>query len=312
MPDARNSLSVSVVIAVYNGAATVAHAIDSALAQRFDGFEVIVVNDGSTDGTAVVLDSYHNRIRVLTIANRGCGGARNAALSATRGRYLAFLDADDTWTPDKLAATVAPMGGDNAIVLSYSNLAAISPDGSAAQPIVSVDQTHAPSMDDMLARWWPIIPSTVVVRWDAFVACGGFDGDFRGASGYEDALLWLLLRERGPFAYIPEPLVTYRTEGTAIRMAKYLPQQALFITKVHQRYGSKARGLIRSTRDAYPAALGHEGLIALRRGDYLTARAFFVRALRYRPSDLKTAMRLLRTWLPARLAQILTGRTARS
>jgi glycosyltransferase involved in cell wall biosynthesis len=312
LPDARNSVSVSVVIAVYNGAATVAHAIDSALAQRFDGFEVIAVNDGSTDDTAAVLDSYHDRIRVLTIANRGCGGARNAALSTVHGRYLAFLDADDTWAPNKLAATVLPMERDSELVLAYSNLTAVSPDGSAAEAIVSAENAHAPSMDDMLARWWPIIPSTVVVRWDAFVACGGFDGDFRGASGYEDALLWLLLRERGPFAYMPEPLVTYRTESAAIRMAKYLPQQALFIAKVHKRYGSKARGLIRSTQDAYPAALGHEGLIALRRGDYLTARACFIRALRYHPSDLKTAMRLLRTWLPDRLARILTGRTAHS
>jgi glycosyltransferase involved in cell wall biosynthesis len=312
LPDAGNPVSVSVVIAVFNGATTVARAIDSALAQHFVGFEVIAVNDGSTDDTAAVLDSYHDRIRVLTIANRGCGGARNAALSAVRGRYLAFLDADDTWAPNKLAATVAPMEIDSGIVLTYSNLAALSPDGSTAGAIVSADKAHAPSMDDMLARWWPIIPSTVVVRWDAFVGCGGFDGDFRGASGYEDSLLWLLLRERGPFAYIPEQLVTYRTEGAAIRMGKYLPQQSLFIAKVHQRYGLKARGLIRSTWDAYPAALGHEGLLALRRGDYLTARAYFIRALRYRPSDLKTAMRLLRTWLPARLARTLTGRTARS
>jgi glycosyltransferase involved in cell wall biosynthesis len=312
LPDATNSFATSVVIVVYNGAAIVAGAIDSALAQRFDGFEVIVVNDGSTDKTAAVLESYRDRIRVMSITNRGCGGARNAALSIARGRYLAFLDADDAWTPDKLAATVAPMERDNKVVLTYSNLAPLASDGSAPEPIVWSDAAHAPSMDDMLTRWWPIIPSTVVVRRNAFVACGGFDVDFRGASGYEDALLWLLLRELGPFAYVSDQLVTYRTEGAATRMAKYLPQQDLFIAKVHQRYGSKARGLIRSTRDAYPAALGHEGLIAMRRGDYPTARAYFVRALRYRPSDLKIAMRLLRTFLPARLAWMLSGRTARS
>ncbi|HUN57182.1 MAG TPA: glycosyltransferase family A protein [Candidatus Binataceae bacterium] len=310
MPDNQPSRSVSVIIAVYNGGATVTRAIDSALAQHFDGFEIIAVNDGSTDDTAAVLDSYRDRIRVLTIANRGCGGARNAALEIARGRYLAFLDADDTWTPNKLAATVAPMERDNSIVLAYSNLAAITPEGSAAEAIVSGPATRAPSMDDMLSRWWPIIPSSAVVRRNAFIACGGFDPDFRGASGYEDAFLWLLLRERGAFAYIPDKLVTYRTEGPAIRMGKYLPQQALFLAKVQKRHGSKARGLVRSTRDAYPAALGYEGLLAVHRGDYPTARACFIRALRHRPSDLKTAMRLMRTFLPAGLARSLTGSTA--
>lgn len=313
MDNQSSDVAVSVIIAVYNGEATIASAIDSALAQAFDGFEVIVVNDGSTDSTGDVLRSYGDRIRVLNITNCGCGGARNAASAIARGRYLAFLDADDTWAPNKLAVTVAPMDHDPAIVLTYSDLTLVDSAGAPLQEkLISTASTHAPSMDDLLRQWWPIIPSTVVLRRDTFIACGGFNEEFRGASGYEDAFLWLLMRESGPFAYIAESLVRYHTEGASERMAKYLPQQSLFLSKVHDHYGNAAEALVRSTRHAYSSALGHEGLQALRNGDHVTARHYFKLALRHRPRDLKTALRLLRTWLPASLARALTGRAATS
>jgi glycosyltransferase involved in cell wall biosynthesis len=303
-------MRVSVIIPVYNGAATVARAVNSALAQDFADFEVIAVDDGSTDDTAKVLGDFTNRIRILKITNRGCGGARNAALAIAQGTYLAFLDADDIWETRKLSATVAPMERDPAVVLAYSNFVSVSADEAIGEPIISASTSHSPSLDDLLTQWWPIIPSTVVVRRDMFEACGGFDEEFRGASGYEDSFLWLLMRERGPFAYVPDRLVRYRTEGAGARAAKYLHQQDLFIFKVTQRYGASAKRLIRGTEEAYTSALGYEGLIALRSGDYSLAREYFKRALYHRPTDLRNAMRLLRTWLPAGLARRLSGQSA--
>ena len=97
---------VSIIVPAYNAAATIAGAIDSALAQQFEGFEVIVVNDGSTDATAHVLDGYGDRIRILQQPNCGSVAARNAAARAAGGEYLAFLDADDLWLPGKLKLTV--------------------------------------------------------------------------------------------------------------------------------------------------------------------------------------------------------------
>src|ERR1700732_1248735 len=99
---------VSVVIPVFNGAATVARAIDSALAQHFAGeFEVIVVNDGSTDSTAAVLDTYRTQITVVDQNNSGLAAARNAAIGVAKGEYIALLDADDLWLPGKLEARSA-------------------------------------------------------------------------------------------------------------------------------------------------------------------------------------------------------------
>jgi glycosyltransferase involved in cell wall biosynthesis len=91
-------MKVSVVIPVYNGEGTIAEALDSVFAQRFqDSFEVIVVNDGSTDGTRALLGKYGDRIRVIDQENAGIAAARNAAIRAAAGEYIALLDADDTW-----------------------------------------------------------------------------------------------------------------------------------------------------------------------------------------------------------------------
>jgi len=96
--------SVSVIIPVRNGARTLACAIDRVLAQTYtDGVEIIVVKNGSTDATTSVLAGYAGRITVLNLPHRGIAATRNSAVGASHGEPLAFLDADDTWLPEKLA-----------------------------------------------------------------------------------------------------------------------------------------------------------------------------------------------------------------
>jgi hypothetical protein len=165
-------------------------------------------------------------------------------------------------------------------------------------------------MAEMLDRWWPIIPSTAVMRAATFKAIGGFVEEFRSAA-YEDPFLFLVAREQGEFAYVPKGLVYYRYESPGARMAKYLRSREVFIRRVTERYGTAARGLIRGTRRAYASALGYEGLMAMRAGDLTTARRYFIGAWLERPLDIKTAMRFARTFLPLRLARALSGRTAR-
>jgi len=94
---------ISCIVPVYNGAAFLAEAIDSILGQTHRPLEIIIVDDGSTDGTAGVIAGYGDRVIVLRQDNAGPGAARNRGLEAARGDYLAFLDADDLWAPQKLA-----------------------------------------------------------------------------------------------------------------------------------------------------------------------------------------------------------------
>src|SRR6516164_4627783 len=105
--EAMKMTRVEVVIPVFNGADTISRAIDSVLSQTFEGqFEIVVVNDGSTDTTAEVLKRYCDHIRVLYQQNRGPAVARNAAAAQSNAEYIAFLDADDAFMADKLARTL--------------------------------------------------------------------------------------------------------------------------------------------------------------------------------------------------------------
>ncbi len=313
MLDSSAMARVSAVIPVYNGAATIGRAVASVLAQRFDGaLETIVVDDGSTDSTRAILAGFGDRIRTLHQPNRGPAAARNAGARMATGEFLAFLDADDEWTPEKLARTVPPLGERPEVVLVFSDAIPIDAAGNqVAGSYVTPDCARAPSMADMLTRWWPIIPSTAVMRRDAFLATGGFVEEFRSAA-YEDPFFFIVMRERGEFAYVPERLVRYRWESPGVRIEKYLPYQEIFIRRLGERYGGAARGLIRGTRRAAASAWGYEGLLALRDGDPQRARGCFMRALRARPADFKTMLRLARTFLPAALARAMGGRTARN
>ena len=113
-------VKVSVVIPTYNGAAEVRRAIDSALAQSGCEVEVIPVNDGSTDDTASVLNSYGSRIRAVHQKNSGPAATRNAGIAAATGDWVAFLDHDDYWQPGKLAAQLAAADRTGADVI-YTN-----------------------------------------------------------------------------------------------------------------------------------------------------------------------------------------------
>ena len=113
---------VSVVIPVFNGATTVARAVDSALVQDFEGFEVIVVDDGSSDSTPEALEHYGDRVRIIRQRKQGPPIARITGSAAARGEYLAFLDADDVWLQGKLRKTVALLDRNPESVLAFSNL----------------------------------------------------------------------------------------------------------------------------------------------------------------------------------------------
>ena len=97
------TIRVSTIIPAFNSAATLRAAIDSALAQEFEGQEILVVNDGSTDGTRAIVAGYGDKIRVIEHTNRGFNRSRNAAIRIARGEYFAFLDAGDFWLTGRLA-----------------------------------------------------------------------------------------------------------------------------------------------------------------------------------------------------------------
>lgn len=304
---------VSVITPVYNGARTIVRAIESVLAQSFRDFEMIVVDDGSTDGTVEVLEGFGDRITLLKQAHLQQAMARNFAVKAAYGEYLAFLDADDSWLPEKLARCVEILDRDSRCVLVYSNMIAVGSDGTdLAIQMTPPPVAHAPSMEELLTRLWPIVPSTVVIRREVFDRVGGFSPAIAGS---EDIFFWLVAREQGEFRYLPDKLVrfAYDTYPELLRVLRRDIEGVAqnFVPMLRERYGHRADALAAYYRRHKVSLLSRVGLLDLAHGDTWEARRCFLRALRWNPAAHKTYLRLMRTFMPARLAIRLGGQAIR-
>jgi glycosyltransferase involved in cell wall biosynthesis len=303
---------VSVIIPAFNAAATVAETVESVLAQTFQDFEIIAVDDGSTDRTREILAGFGERVRMIDQHNEGPAAARNVGAQASSGEYLAFLDADDLWRPSMLERAVAGLDSDHGAALVYFNALIADSDGvELGTALVGGGFDHAPSLNELLTQLWPIMPSAAVVRRTAYEKCGGYRDELKGASfRFEDVDFWIRAREQGAFLYIAEPLVVWRFAWFPNKLKK-LPDysKALHVFEKHLQvhYGVSARPLVQARARAPRSILASIGLKALREGDRARARAAFARAIRVDPYRAKNYLRWMRTYLPYALAQRLSG-----
>jgi hypothetical protein len=155
------------------------------------------------------------------------------------------------------------------------------------------------------------MPSGVVIRRTALGTAGGYPESLRA---FEDVYLWLLLREQGPFAYVPEKLAVWRFAHFPAALKPSGGQEAagrMFRQMVKARYGVDPLGHVRSRERAPRSILGYIGLAALAQGDRGTARSAFTRAISLDPYRLRNYMRLARTILPAAMARALSGKSGR-
>jgi glycosyltransferase involved in cell wall biosynthesis len=304
---------VSAIIPVFNGEASLRQAIDSVLSQRASDVELIVVDDGSSDSTPAIIKSYGTRLRGIWQKNSGPAAARNLGVRNAQGEYLAFLDADDQWLQGMLERTVAVLAFDADCVMVYGNLLMIDSEGRSLETsLIHEEHGHAPTMEEILTRMWPIMPSAALIRRSAFESCGGFVEEFRGA-GFEDAFLWLRLREQGDFRYIPEPLATWRFSRfpKPLKVFSHSRDAETFARLVRQHFGVDPSRLVAARIRATRSILGYAGLRALRSGDRTEARPGIAAALKLDPLRTRNIFRFLRTFLPVRLARSLSGRTGR-
>lgn len=202
---------VSVVIPTFNCATYLPSAIDSVLNQSFNDFEILVVDDGSTDGTIDRLRQYAKHIHYVYQENAGASAARNRALSLSTGEYIAYLDADDVWYPTKLERQIAFLDMNKEYGLVHSDVSVIDEqDEIIHRQFNSETARSVPQGSCMLEllQHSHIQTLTVVERRDCFQKVGGFDDRIPIAQDY---LHWIMIALEGwKFGYIKEPLGKYR------------------------------------------------------------------------------------------------------
>ena len=235
---------VSVVVAAYNASRTIARTIESVLAQSHPAIEVVMVDDGSTDGTAAAIEPFRERVRVVSQPNRGLPAARNAGCAAANGELIALMDADDLCHRDRIAIEAAILGRHPQAVACSSDFAAFDDNGpiatSHAAAYYSAMGDAPRGLDSLYAArealalapgTWPALgerleldvrigdiyrdlafgnfvhPPTVMLRKSVLACAGPADETLKYTSDWE----WLVRMARcGPFAYVQRSLLDYR------------------------------------------------------------------------------------------------------
>ena len=207
---------VSIVMPAYNVAPYISETLESVFAQTFTDYEIILVNDGSPDTAELerALEPFRDRIRYFKQENRGAGAARNVALRAARGEFIAFLDADDLWLPNYLDEQLKFIHGDN-YHLVYSDALLFGDSPIAGRTYMQTAPSHGPVNFKSLVHYeCNLITSGVLARRRAILEVGLFDEHICNGQDFD---LWLrLVRNGANVAYQRKVLLRYRCHAESL------------------------------------------------------------------------------------------------
>ncbi|MEQ8381118.1 MAG: glycosyltransferase [Coleofasciculus sp. A1-SPW-01] len=284
---------ISVIIPVYNGKETIKETITSVLNQTFSDIEILVINDGSTDGTLEVVDSIQDpRLNVFSYANAGLAASRNRGFALARGDYVSFMDADDLWTPDKLEAQFKALQATPQAAVAYSWTDYIDEFGHFLYP-----GSHVTETGDILAKLLlnNVLEngSNALIRKQALQEVGGFDESLTAA---EDWDMWLRLASRYHFVAVPSAQILYRQPVHS--MSANISRQETECLKVIERHFHQAPESLQhlkrfSIANLYTYLLFKVLASPLERQKSLIAARCFWQAVRHDPTLLRRRSRLM-------------------
>jgi glycosyltransferase involved in cell wall biosynthesis len=274
--NSRANPRVSVIIPTYNRAQLVRRAIQSVLNQTYQDFEIIVVDDGSTDNTTEVVNSIGDeRVRCIRHqVNKGASASRNTGIRAARGELIGFLDSDDEWLPEKLQRQVDKFDVASANVgLVYGGYVVIDDETKKV-----IGQVHPEKrgyvFKEVLKASHPPNPLTPLIKKECFDKVGLFDEDIRFG---EDWDMWLRIAEHYEFDFVNEMVAKYYVSQHQITRDRVSALEEL----------SKFRAKHQQQLAQNPAILAHQlkwiGHWYLVYGDYAAARKYISQAIRSHP-----------------------------
>lgn len=273
---------VSVVIPAYNAMNYLPATMGSLLNQTFEDFEVIVVNDGSSDETEEWVSQIENsKIKLISQENKGLAGARNTGIAHAKGEYIAFLDADDLWEPTKLEKQVTVLEENPEVGLVYTWVALIDEQGEFTGRIFK-NNAEGDVWNQLTERNIVECGSVAMVRRSCFETVGIFDRNLR--SFVEDWDMWLRIASRYSFKLIKEPLVYYRQISTSASRNWEAMEQS-FRMVIEKAFACAPSELLYLKKRSYGAAtlcLAWKALQSQSQ-DYKKANDFLQQALAYNP-----------------------------
>lgn len=219
---------ITVVIPAYNAERTILQTIASVQEQTFGDFEVIVINDGSTDRTLELLGNIQNeRLKVYSYSNGGLSVVHNRGLAHATGEFIAFLDADDLWTPDKLELQLSALQQNPEAGVAYSWTCNMSEKGDSFYPGHSVNFEGDVYPKLLMCGNFIGTNSNCLIRRQAIESVGGFDSTIKFC---EDWDLFLRLAARWPFVVVPKAQILYRqSSGTMSSKIDVMEKYALIV-----------------------------------------------------------------------------------
>jgi glycosyltransferase involved in cell wall biosynthesis len=285
---------ISVLFPVYNGEKYLAQAVDSILAQTLADFELIIIDDGSTDGSLARLKLYERdpRVRLISRPNTGITGALNEMIGLSRGRYLARMDSDDAAAPERFAKQVEYLNAHPECVIVGSRVMIMDPYGSPVSP-TGQKLTHEEIDAELLTSGggWAMVHPSVMMRKEAVARVGGYRSQWRHC---EDHDLYLRLAEVGKVANLPEPLLWYRRHYGSINFNKASEQAAqkeALLREAYERRGLPMPNNWKQESWAPPPAEEQArlwGWAALKIGNLMVARRHAFNALVKAPQSVQS------------------------
>lgn len=288
---------VSVVMAAYNYGPYIGQAIQSVVDQTFLDWELIVVDDGSDDETEMIVRRFVGdpRIRYHRQENQGQPKAKNTGIRLSRGRFIAFLDADDAWMPDKLAKQLPLFENDPDLGVAYTGVSLMDEDGISIGQL-PLRMVRGRILEIAIKRTIPPFSSSIVRR-EIFDDIGYFDEELPLAIDFD---LWLRAATKYRFDYVDEPLLLYRS-GHANLSRRAKERRELVLKRILPRfiseYGGQRLLSRRSIAEAYADTYVNTAE-SLRDHSLLRAFGWNLRACAKSPWMLQTWKSLLRTCVP--------------
>lgn len=271
---------ISVVMPCFNSAETLAESVASALGQTYGNLELVVVDDGSTDSSLALLQEIQaedSRLTIIAQPNKGAGAARNRGISAAKGEFVAFLDADDTWTPDCLEKLHSGLESSPDAVLAYCGWQNLGLEPQCCKPYIPPDYENDGKLECFLTNCpWPI--HAALVRRRDLVEVGGFDEQWSSCMDFD---LWLRLGGFRKVVRVPAVMAFYHHRLGRAQITSNHARVALNVWRIQSKFIVE--------HPEVTATLGRQRLREITHGELMT-RGFKA----YWKRDLPTARLIFR------------------